>query len=107
MPLSLQEELFAIESPEQRVNRLVELNVMEQVANVFKCGIVQRRRSETYKATGVAFPRIHGLVYAPGTSTTAVSVCHHHSFVRVFVRTVTGVGLTPSLLSETHHLSSS
>ena len=37
-----------------------------QVVNVFKTGDVQRRRRDTYKEGGVAYPRVHGLVYAPG-----------------------------------------
>jgi len=61
-----QDELFAIKDEEKRVERLVELNVMEQVVNVFKTGIVQQRRRDSYKEGGVAFPRVHGLVYAPG-----------------------------------------
>ncbi len=61
-----QDELFAIEDKEARVKRLVELNVMEQVVNIFKTGVIQRSRRDTYKSKGVAYPRIHGLVYAPG-----------------------------------------
>jgi carbonic anhydrase len=37
-------ELNAIEDPEQRHCRLVELNVIEQCINLFKTGAVQRRR---------------------------------------------------------------
>lgn len=62
-----QKELYSIHDMEQRVERLVELNVMEQAGNVFKTGIVQRRRKETYTSGGVAFPRVHGLVFNPGT----------------------------------------
>ena len=38
-------ELDAIEDPEERHRRLVEKNVVEQCLNVFKTGVVQRRRS--------------------------------------------------------------
>jgi carbonic anhydrase len=61
-----QDELFAIKDMEKRVQRLVELNVTEQVTNLFKTGAIQRRRRETFKEGGVAYPRVHGLVYAPG-----------------------------------------
>jgi hypothetical protein len=105
--------LFAIEDPEDRVAKLVELNVKEQVLNVMKSGCsacgsfsqplfcvrpvalspslldslsllsvcclrrptpllspvacVQRRRRETAAVQAFALPRVHGLVYQPGT----------------------------------------
>ena len=45
-----------------------------QVVNVFKTGIVQQRRRDSYKEGGVAFPRVHGLVYAPGWFAAAPSL---------------------------------
>jgi len=42
-------ELDAISDPTARHRRLVELNVIEQCINLFKTGVVQRRRVETYK----------------------------------------------------------
>ena len=41
--------------------------------NVFKTGIVQQRRRESYKEGGTAYPRVHGLVYAPGERELAVN----------------------------------
>jgi carbonic anhydrase len=63
------EELDAIEDAEERHRRLVEVNVIEQCVNLFKTGVVQRRRVEThtdpeYKS---AQPRIHPVVFDPKT----------------------------------------
>ena len=52
-----------VQDEEERHCRVVELNVQEQCLNLFKTGVVQRRRSETYAQTGVRLPQIHGLVY--------------------------------------------
>ena len=53
---------------------LVELNVVEQCLNIFKTGVVQSKRVETYelKEKGdqrytFTEPRIHGFVYEPTT----------------------------------------
>ena len=51
------DELDAIESEESRVDRLVELNVQEQVMNLAKTSIVQRAWKE---GNG---PDLHGWVY--------------------------------------------
>ena len=51
------EELDAIATHEQRADRLVELNVMDQVANLAKTSIVQRCWAERAL-------QIHGLVYS-------------------------------------------
>jgi carbonic anhydrase len=61
-------QLDAIKDPEQRHRRLVELNVVEQCINLFKTGVVQRRRVETFKE-GQAYttPRIHACVFDPKT----------------------------------------
>ncbi len=61
------DELYSIEDEEERLCRLVELNVMEQCMNVMKIGCVQRRRKETAAVQAFALPRVHGLVYSPGT----------------------------------------
>lgn len=50
-------ELDAIKTPEQRYNRLVELNVQEQCINVIKTAAVQ----QSYEANG--YPTVHGWVY--------------------------------------------
>jgi carbonic anhydrase len=63
--------LDRIRDDERRHRRLVELNVIEQCLNLFKTGVVQRRRVETYQqnmASGHAYystPRIHACVFDP------------------------------------------
>ncbi|RLN91467.1 hypothetical protein BBJ28_00014100 [Nothophytophthora sp. Chile5] len=52
-----QDELQEISDHEERLNRIVELNTIEQCINVFKIGLVQRHQVK------YGFPRIHGLVY--------------------------------------------
>ena len=61
------DELNAIADAEARRRRLVELNVIESCINLFKTGIVQKRRVATY-CDGEDFvqPRIHPVVYDPG-----------------------------------------
>eukprot|EP00567_Pseudictyota_dubia_P003091 CAMPEP_0197455606 /NCGR_PEP_ID=MMETSP1175-20131217/41153_1 /TAXON_ID=1003142 /ORGANISM="Triceratium dubium, Strain CCMP147" /LENGTH=291 /DNA_ID=CAMNT_0042989503 /DNA_START=108 /DNA_END=983 /DNA_ORIENTATION=+ len=60
------DELFAIEDEEARSRRLVELNVIEQVLNVYKTGVVQKRRHKTFlDGESFAKPRVHGLVFDP------------------------------------------
>lgn len=63
------DELNAIEDSEQRHRRLVELNVIEQCINLFKTGVVQLRRIETFndKTTPFTTPRIHACVFDPKT----------------------------------------
>jgi len=58
-------EVDSIEDDDAQHRRLVELNVMEQCLNVYKNGTVQRKRQKTFKETGSAYPRIHGLVFDP------------------------------------------
>lgn len=61
-------ELDAIKDPEARHRRLVELNVIEQCINLFKTGVIQRRRVETYEAgQPYTTPRIHACVFDPKT----------------------------------------
>ena len=52
-----QGELDAIEDPDMRYRRLVELNIQEQCVNVIKTAVVQKR----YLRTG--HPIVHGWVY--------------------------------------------
>jgi len=63
------DELEKIEDIEQRTRRLVELNVVEQCLNIFKTGVVQRRRLESHlnktSEADIVTPRIHGLVFDP------------------------------------------
>jgi carbonic anhydrase len=51
------EELDTIKNEEQRVDRLVELNVREQVNNLSKTSIIQRAWQQSNK------PHLHGWVY--------------------------------------------
>jgi carbonic anhydrase len=61
-------ELNAITDPEQRYRRLVELNVIEQCLNLFKTGVVQKKRVDTYKEGGeYTTPQIHACVFDPST----------------------------------------
>ena len=52
------EEVDAIPSEEERVNRMVELNVQEQVLNLAKTSIVQKAWKEQH------YPHLHGWVYS-------------------------------------------
>lgn len=56
-----------ISDEDDRHRRLVELNVIETCINVFKAGVVQKKRLESMKLTGSPSPRIHALVYDPKT----------------------------------------
>jgi carbonic anhydrase len=62
-----QSELSAIQDVHQRENRLVELNVEEQVLNLAQMGIVQRawRRNgfHEWQHASDALPRLHGWIY--------------------------------------------
>ena len=55
------EELFSIQDEKQRFNRLVELNVREQVINVIKTSAVQ----ESYLNNG--YPVVHGWIFDMST----------------------------------------
>lgn len=62
------DELDGISDPEARHRRLVELNVIEQCLNLFKTGVVQRRRVQTFKeGNEYTTPRIHACVFDPKT----------------------------------------
>lgn len=61
-----QKELDAISDPEERHRRLVDLNVIEQCVNLFKTGVVQSRRIETFRdGAPYPIPRIHPVVFDP------------------------------------------
>lgn len=53
-------EIEALATEEKKVNRLIELNVKEQVMNLAKTSIVQKAWKETQ------FPHLHGWVYGLG-----------------------------------------
>ncbi len=59
--------LFFSFSEQERSRKLVELNVVEQCLNVYKTGVVQRRRLETSKDEDCefAYPRVHAVVFDP------------------------------------------
>eukprot|EP01040_Poterioochromonas_malhamensis_P010332 gene10332-11239_t len=67
-------DLDSIDDVNDRRRKLVEYNVIEQCLNVYKTAAVQKRRIETYQLIGkpghnysFAEPRIHAMVYEPGT----------------------------------------
>ena len=41
------------------------MNVIETCVNIYKTGVVQRKRIQTRKEHGSAYPRIHALVFDP------------------------------------------
>jgi carbonic anhydrase len=66
--------LNEFQDPERKHSALVELNVIEQCLNIFKTGIVQRKRLQVREqlmqdgmtkeeARKHTYPRIHGLVF--------------------------------------------
>jgi len=59
------DSLDFIEDEKEFHKRLVELNVIEQCINVYKAGVVQRRRLKSKQTDGTHSPRIHGLVFDP------------------------------------------
>ena len=61
--------LNTIHDDEERHRRLVELNVIETCINIYKAGVVQRKRVQTKKDGGEVYPRIHALVYDPKLGT--------------------------------------
>lgn len=73
------DQLDGIKDSEEKHRSLVELNVVEQCLNIFKVGVVQRKRLQMRKQlmdSGVTdakelaeqvFPRIHGMVFDPAT----------------------------------------
>ncbi|KAJ1462780.1 carbonic anhydrase [Pelagophyceae sp. CCMP2097] len=62
-------ELESIVDITARQRRLVELNVVEQCISLFKTGVVQRRRCDSYSSETADYtePRIHAMVYDPTT----------------------------------------
>ena len=60
-------ELNAIEDPEARHRRFVDLNVIEQCVNIFRAGVIQQRRKETYLAGEDTLPKVHAMVFDPKT----------------------------------------
>lgn len=60
-------ELDLITDPEARHRRFVDLNVIEQCVNIFKAGVIQQRRKETYLAGEDTLPKVHAMVFDPKT----------------------------------------
>ncbi|NBO50454.1 MAG: carbonic anhydrase, partial [Chitinophagia bacterium] len=52
-----QEEVNSLKSEEDRLNKLIELNVKEQVMNLAKTSIIQKAWKESH------IPHLHGWVY--------------------------------------------
>lgn len=63
-----QDAIDMVSNDELKHKRLVELSVVEQCINLFKTGVVQRKRKE-YRAANpdsrFAYPMIHGMVFDP------------------------------------------
>jgi len=62
-----QKDLDSIKDPQERYERLVQLNTVEQCLNVLRAGPVQRKRMETMNQPGGPIPRVHACVYDPAT----------------------------------------
>ncbi|KAH9256317.1 hypothetical protein BASA81_005538 [Batrachochytrium salamandrivorans] len=60
-------EIDAYENPNDRLNSLIQLHVIEQCVNVYKMGPVQRARRNSRVNGSVMYPQIHGLMYDPST----------------------------------------
>jgi len=60
-------ELDAIPDKEVRHRRFVELHAIEQCLNLYKTGIVQSKRLETFKDPKIenTYPRVHAMVFDP------------------------------------------
>ena len=52
---------------EDKLKRLVEIHLLEQLKNILKTPIVQNARSASMKACGTPFPRVHGMIHNPFT----------------------------------------
>ena len=61
------DEIDAIEDKEERLDRMVEWNVIEQCVNLYKFPVIQKKRWESLAKNPDAppSPQIHGLVYNP------------------------------------------
>jgi hypothetical protein len=62
-----QRELDAIKNIPERHQRLVNLDVVGVCLEIFKTGIVQKRRKESYEAGKLVLPRVHAMVFNPQT----------------------------------------
>ena len=58
-------QLGECKSEEEHHRMMVELNVIEQCLNLYKTGVVQRKRLKTFEEGPHAYPRVHGLVFDP------------------------------------------
>ena len=61
------DEIDAIEDKDERLDRLIERNVIEQCVNLYKFPVIQKKRwAALAENPGMkASPQIHGLVYNP------------------------------------------
>jgi carbonic anhydrase len=62
-----QRELEAIPTLTERHHRLVNLDVVGVCLEIFKTGVVQKRRKESYEAGNLVLPRVHAMVFNPQT----------------------------------------
>jgi len=64
------DELCSIQGEQERIDRLVEINVIEQAINLYKTRVVQKRRVKSHEnidVYGFVQPQIHPVVYDPAT----------------------------------------
>lgn len=64
------DELYSIRGRKERIDRLVEINVIEQAINLYKTRVVQRQRVKTFENLdkyGFVQPQVHPVVYDPAT----------------------------------------
>jgi carbonic anhydrase len=57
--------LSLVKDPVIRHRTMVELNVVEQCLNVYKTGVVQRKRMEAAEKGETPYPQIHAMVFDP------------------------------------------
>lgn len=57
--------LDVIEDEDERHRKFVEISVVEQCLNLYKTGVVQRKRKQTSKDGERSYPRIHAFVFDP------------------------------------------
>lgn len=60
-----QSTLSLLKDPVIRHRTMVELNVVEQCLNVYKTGVVQRKRMEAANKGETPYPKIHAMVFDP------------------------------------------
>ena len=59
------QSMFMLDDPTIRMRRLVELNAVEQCLNLYKTGVIQKKRMACFQKQEPVYPRIHAMVYDP------------------------------------------